>query len=248
MIDARFWPSGGNRIEDNVIAGSGRSDLALGGPAEQRSCFSGNDAVTTVPLTLTLLHSCDGINIPLWYGLATSSDALGRIAQVNNGQNTILEHGEAPEPELDFDQMPQETPRPAVDVFTSLGFDPAAIGTPPLPDGYEPAPRRPVVLGIAVDGGFWPVLMGALLWWVPLLAWAVGGVWALISIWRSERAAITRVIWSIIVVGIPAIGVVLYAAFGNRRRRLLPRLGVALGGTVAWLIAVVGALLVGGVF
>jgi hypothetical protein len=47
---------------------------------------------------------------------------------------------------------------------------------------------------------------------------------------------------------VPVVGVLLFVVFGNRRMRLIPRLGVALGGTVIWLAALVGALLVGGVF
>lgn len=251
MIDANLWPSGGNQVVDNVIAGSGRADLALGGPAEQGSCFAGNDADTTIPYTLGLLHNCDGINVPLWYGLATSSDALGRIAQVNHGQNTILEHGEAPDPALEFDQLPGgvDAPvSPAVNVMASLGFDPDTIHTPEMPSGIDLQPRRPVFLAVAIDGGFWPVLMGVLTWWIPLAVWTLGGLWALWRIWTSDRARPAKIIWTLVVVILAMVGVVLFAAFGNRRRRLLPRLAIALGGTVLWLGALVVALLVGGVF
>ena len=186
MIDDRLWPSGNNQVRDNVIAGSGRADLALGGPVEQRSCFEDNDASTSVPFLLEVFHTCDGINLPLFYGLATSSDALGRIAQVNHGQNTILEHGDAPKPDLGFDQLPggAEAPvSPAVNVFASLDFEASGVTTPELPAGVEMDARRPVILGIAVDGGFWPVLMGALMWWIPLAVWVLGGIWALSRIW-----------------------------------------------------------------
>ncbi len=250
MIDASFWPSGGNEVRDNVIAGSGRSDLALGGPVEQGSCFEGNDASTTVPFFLDQLHSCDGINIPLYYGLAASSDALGRIAQVNHGQNTILEHGDAPKPSLDFEGLPggADAPvLPAVNVFATLDFEPDAITTPTLPSGVEFDARRPVILGIAVDGGFWPVLMGALLWWIPLATWVLGGIWALARIWTGERSTLARLFWSLVVIVVPALGVVLFAAIGDRERRLRRRLAGAVGGTVVWLGAVVTALLVGGV-
>src|SRR5690606_23458727 len=31
MLDKNLWPSGGNVVRDNIILGSGRADLALGG-------------------------------------------------------------------------------------------------------------------------------------------------------------------------------------------------------------------------
>ncbi len=250
-IDAGLWPSGGNEVRDNTIVGSGRADLLLGGPLEQGSCFAGNDASTTVPYTLELLHSCEGINLPLWYGLATSSDNLGRIAQAKHGQNPQLEHGDAPKPDLAFEQLPGGANAPVVvarDVFASLDFDPDSIVTPQLPAGVEVDGRRPVLFGVAVDGGFWPVLFGALLWWIPLLTWIAGGIWAVWHIWRSRRAATVKVAWTLLVVVVPAVGVLAYLALGHRLMARRRRLGTSLGGFVLWLVAVVAALLIGGVF
>ncbi len=250
-IDANLWRSGGNEVRDNVIEGSGRADLLLGGPLEQRSCFSGNDAETTVPFFLELLHNCDGINIPLWYGLAVSSDPLGRIAQGEWNQNPQLEHGEAPDPELTFDQIPGGAAAPvvpAVDVFASLGFDPDAIVTPSLPAGIELDGRRPMFLGVAIDGGFWPVLFGALLWWIPFLTWVFGGVWTVWSLRRDDRSRGVRAAWIAAIVLIPAIGVVAYLAFGRTQTARRRRLATGLGGAALWLVAVVAGLLVGGVF
>lgn len=251
MIDKNLWPSGGNEIRDNVIMGSGRADLALGGPLEQGTCFSDNDAATAVPLLLNVLHDCEGWNIPLWYGLATSSDALGRIAQANAGQNPQLEHGEAPKPELTFAQLPggADAPiRPAVGVFASLDFDPEAIATPALPEGIEIDGRRPTVLGIAIDGGFWPVAMGALLWWIPLLVWVLGALWGLGRIWTSPRNIADKLLWSAVVVVIPVVGIILYAIVGHTRMGFFPRLVRTGAAVMVWVAAVVAALVIGGVF
>ncbi len=250
MIDANFWPSGGNVVRDNVIRGSGRADLLLGGPVEQRSCFVDNDASTTVPFWLNQLHNCDGINFPLYYGLATSSDPLGRIAQVTWEQNTRLEHGDAPKPDFDFAQLPggADAPvLPAVNVFNSLEFDPASVTTPAMPAGLEIDSRRPMFLGVAVDGGFWPVWMGALLWWIPFLVWFVGSIWALWRIWWSGRSLTFRLGWSAAVMLLPVIGLVLYVAIGHTRLSRTRRLVTSLGGTVAWIGAVVATMLIGGV-
>ncbi len=255
MIDASMWRSGGNEVRDNVIRGSGRADLLLGGPLEQGSCFADNDASSSVPYFLNLLHDCDGINIPLWYGLATSSDPLGRIAQAEHDQNTQLEHGEAPKPDLDFDQLPggaEAEVVPAVDVFDSLDFDPAAITTPELPDDVEIDDARFSIFGVVLSAGFWPVLYGALLWWIPMLVWIVGGLWALARLWlgfaAGDRTWPSALAWTIAVVFLPVVGVLLFMAFGHRGVRLRARLGRLAGGIALWLVASVGALLWGGVF
>lgn len=245
MLDKSLWPSKGNHVHDNVILGSGRSDLALGGPVEQGSCFEDNEASTTLPYFLQFFHSCDGLNLPMPYGLAVGSDALGRIAQAKAGQNPQLEHGEAPMPELDFPQMPggADAPvRPAVNVFASLNFDPDSIRTPELPADVEIADRRPVILGVAVDGGFWPVWMGALLWWVPLGVYAIGGVWALRNLWRSDRRG--KVVWTVVIVLVPVLGLLAYVFFGDRRLR---RILWSAGGIVVWLAAVIASTLIGGI-
>jgi hypothetical protein len=251
MIDKNLWPSGGNEVRDNVIQGSGRADLAIGGPWEQGSCIAGNEARTTLPFTARWLHDCDGINLWLPYGLATSSDPLGRIAQTTFGQNTQLEHGDAPKPDLTFDGLPggAEAPvLPAVNVFASLDFDPEAITTPELPAGVEIGSPRPVFLGVALDGGFWPLWLGALLWWMPVAAYVFGGLWALARIWNGPMRAWARWVWTAIVALIPVIGVVFFALFGNRQARPIRRLLVGGGSALAWIVAVVASLLIGGIF
>ncbi len=250
MIDKNIWPSGGNRVVDNIVRGSGRADLLLGGPLEQGTCFGGNDASTTVPLLLRQLHACQGINLPMVYGMAASSEPMGRLAQVTHGQNPQLEHGDAPKPDLTFEQLPgrADAPvHPAVHVFASLEFDPAAITTPQPPADVVIAERRPALMGIALDSGFWPVLLGALLWWIPALAWLFGTIWALWRIPQSHRARRTKVLWSIAVLILPVVGVLAYLILAHASP-LRPRLLIGLAAPLAWVVAVVAALLIGGVF
>ncbi|MDH3295400.1 MAG: right-handed parallel beta-helix repeat-containing protein, partial [Acidimicrobiia bacterium] len=233
MIDANLWRSGGNEVRDNHIRGSGRADLLLGGPLEQGSCFAGNDAASSVPFLLPWLHRCGGINLPLWYGLATSSDPLGRIAQAENDQNPQLRHGDSsiPKPDLEFEQMPGgvDAPvRPAVDVFNGLGFDPTIIVTPEVPADVDVDDRRPSIFGIVLGAGFWPVLYGALMWWVPMLVWLLGGAWVLAKLIlgriNKARSMPGIALWGLLAVLLPVIGVLLFAAFGNRQASILRRL------------------------
>src|SRR6266540_3810278 len=55
----------GNLVQDNVIAGSGRADLALAGPAGAGNCFSGNTVRSTVPVGLQAFQSCGGLRLPM---------------------------------------------------------------------------------------------------------------------------------------------------------------------------------------
>ncbi|HEX6947946.1 MAG TPA: right-handed parallel beta-helix repeat-containing protein [Acidimicrobiia bacterium] len=248
MLDKNLWPSGGNVIRDNVVMGSGRADLMLGGPVEQGSCFEGNDYSTTLPWSLEFFHSCDGIKLPLLAGMAVSHDPLGRLAQAHHGQTPMLEHGDAPKPALDFPQMPggADAPvRPAVDVFA--GLDVTGFDTPELPDDVEIAERRPVILGVGVDGGFWPVWFGAILWWVPLAVYVLVGAWALWNLWRSDRGLVGRIVWTVVILLLPFFGALAYVLAGNPNARPGRRLLVGLGGLGVWLAVVVASLLVGGI-
>ncbi len=255
MIDANLWRSGGNEVRDNIIRGSGRADLLLGGPLEQGSCFSGNDAETSLPYFLDELHDCDGINRPLWYGMATSSDPLGRIAQAAKGQNPQLEHGDAPKPRLNFDQLPDGVDaevRPAVDVFSSLDFDPDEVAIPDLPADVEFDDPKATIFGVVLSAGFWPVLYGALLWWVPMAVWILGGLWAVLKLWlgfvNGERSMLTAFGWTLLVVVLPQIGVLLFAVFGYEGLPVGARIVRLAGAMVVWLAVTAGALMWGGVF
>ncbi len=255
MIDANLWRSGGNEVRDNIIRGSGRADLLLGGPLEQGSCFSGNDAKTSLPYFLDELHDCDGINRPLWYGMATSSDPLGRIAQAAKGQNPQLEHGDAPKPRLNFDQLPDGVDaevRPAVDVFSSLDFDPEEVAIPDLPADVEFDDPKATIFGVVLSAGFWPVLYGALLWWVPMAVWILGGLWAVLKLWlgfvNGERSMLTAFGWTLLVVVLPQIGVLLFAVFGYEGLPVGARIIRLAGAMVVWLAVTAGALMWGGVF
>lgn len=251
MIDKNLWPSGGNEVRNNVSMGSGRSDYALGGPAEQGSCFSDNEGDSSTPRLLNLLHSCEGINLPSPWSLAAGSNNLGRIAEVNFELNPQLEHGEAPKPMEPLTNLPggADAPvRPAVDVFASLDFDPTSISTPHLPAGVEIAGPEPVFMGIVLNSGFWPLLMGVLLSMIPTLTWLIGGLWSLARIWTTDdRSTAWRIAWSVLVVVVPVVGALVYLAAADRTNRRLRRAGVVSFGAFAWLAATGAAIVIGGI-
>ena len=248
-MDRNIWLSGGNRVTDNVALGSGRSDYALSGFVEQGSCFADNVG-THEPWVTRFLHDCDGIAITSLWNTAPASLVMGRLAEAEYGLDPQIEHGDAPKPTGEMAELPGGATaevRPAVGVFESLDFDPAAISTPELPADVEAAEREPVFLGVVLTAGAWPVTFGVLLSMIPKLAWLVITAWALWNIWRrSERSRGGRIVWTVAVVAVPLFGALAYLAFGARTERRLRRVGTVFGGLFGWLALVVGAFFAAG--
>ncbi len=247
MFDANFWASGGNEVRGNTIVNSGQADLVLTGPAESGSCFADNDYETSVPRLLGVLHNCDGINLPSPISLGAFSQLLGRFAYGNNTENPF-EAGEGPRPDaLDFDQIPggAEAPViPAVHVFAGLDTDLANFPTPtvtPVIDG-----DREFLLGaVPLPGNLWTTLFGALLDWIPWLVWVGGGLWAITKIRRRDGSAAGRATWIILLVILPVVGLAAWTLTSHAAplgRRML----LVFGTTGAWLVALVGAVVAGG--
>lgn len=250
-IDRNLWPSEDNVVRDNEILGSGRADVTFGGPAATGSCLEGDNGDSTVPTLAGFLHRCDGLNPPMYYGLATSSEPLGRIVEYNFGGESPLEHGDAPDPDPTFENLPGGADAdvvPAVNVFASLDFDPASVTTPELPAGVEIDDRDLVILGVNVQAGLWPVVMGALLWWVPIAVWVIGGLWAIAAAWRRETSTVEKLFWTLVVVLLPVVGLLLFVWFGHRDAAVTNRVVGSMSAVVLWLAAVGALLFFGGVF
>jgi hypothetical protein len=59
-FDVGTWPVTGNKVEDNVVTGSGVADLAAWDEPDSKNCFAGNEFETTAPLDLETLMPCEG--------------------------------------------------------------------------------------------------------------------------------------------------------------------------------------------
>lgn len=246
MIDVNFWPSQGNVVEDNIVLGSGRADLMLGGPLESGSCFSNNTAETKIPSLLTVLHSCNGLNVNMAFGLAGTSDLLGRVAQAQNGVGTDLEHGDAQKPGPQ-EQMPggKDAPvRTATNLFLTTNIE--TLATPAFVEGTAINDRNLVISGVSLGSGFWPLFFGAILHWIPRLVWGLGALWALLKLrQRDELRPLTRWISIAIVTLVPVLGVMFFALFGWKEKPVGWRVGRVLGYTGVWLVLVIAGLLIG---
>lgn len=242
MIDDNIWPAKDNVVRDNVILGSGRADVTLAGPAASGSCTEGENGETRVPFVARWTADCDGWVAPMPYGLAGSSEALGRFVEYALGAVESIPHGDAADPDLDFESLAVDAPVvPAVDVFDSYGFDTSTVSAPAVPEGIQENDRNLVILGIDTTTGFWPVTAGVLLWIIPLLTYLLGGLWALFRIWGREASIVEQLVWTLLVVALPVVGIFLFALFGNRDTPAVNRwitigtVVIAWVGAVAWL-------------
>ncbi len=238
MIDNNVWPATDNIVRDNVIVGSGRADVSFGGPIASGNCVD-QDGATTVPALARWTASCDGLNLPMPWGFGGGSEPLGRFVEYAKGAVESIPHGAAADPELDFDSLAVDAPVvPAVDVFDTYGLDVSTITAPAIPDGTVENDRHLVILGVDTTLDWWPLYAGMLLWWLPLLVWVVGGIWALMRVWGREASVAEKVVWTVLVVLLPVVGIFLFALVGNRDAAATNRWLSAWTMLIVWVVAV----------
>lgn len=247
MLDRNFWTSSGNRIEDNVVTGSGRADLALAGPSGPDNCFAGNTVGSTLPVGLQTFATCDGLRLPLLYELAGSTEQLGRVME--NGldlrpQNPV---GSAPKPGPQ-ENLPSDSPiRPAVDVFANYPLDVDAITTPELPGGVSVANMKGTTVFGVLLGSATSVFFGLYAYFLPFVLYAA---WVTIALWdlaRSGRGKGAVIGWSAVILLLPFIGVILYYLFGKSSIPAWQRATLVGGGLVAYLVILGVGFVLGGV-
>ena len=248
-LDTNFWTSSFNRVEGNVVEGSGRADLALAGPSGPGNCFAGNDVNTTLPVGLQAFATCNGLRLPLLFELAGSTEQLGRVME--NGLQIRPNNpvGSAPKP------GPQETMAagadapvvPAVDVFASHPVNLDSIEVPELPSELEvDQPKGFIVFGILM-GSVTSVFFGLYAYLLPFVLYAA---WVSIALWdlfRSSRGKGSVIGWSAVILLVPFLGVILYYLAGRSQIPAWQRMTLVVGGLGAYLVILVVGALVGGI-
>ena len=173
--DRNFYPATGNVIQNNIVLGSGRADLANGGPGGTGNCFGGNEHSSSVPIGLEVFRSCRGVRMPWWSDWIPLASIVVRAAMV-------------PDSFPDWKTQPVPGPQPnlpggaaapvriARQVFDSLHFDLAGAALPAGTDSILAAWR---VSGPGVNRGgllsrlaanlAFLSLLSVLLWWLARL-------------------------------------------------------------------------------
>ena len=248
-LDTNFWTSSFNRVQGNVVEGSGRADLALAGPSGPGNCFAANEVATTLPVGLQVFATCDGLRLPLLYELAGTTEQLGRVIENGLGIRPNNPVGSAPQP------GPQETMPggadapvlPAVEVFASHPVDLNSISTPDLPPGLVvDQPKGFTVFGVLM-GSVTSVFFGLYAYLLPFVlysAWVTIGLW---DLFRSNRGNGSVIGWVAVILLVPFLGVILYYLFGRSQIPTWQRMTLVLGALGAYLVILAVGALIGGV-
>lgn len=249
-LSDNFWMSGGNRVSDNVIEGSGRADIALAGPASTGNCFSGNGDVVTLPVGLETFQSCDGLRLPALFELAGTTEHLGRIAESELGWKEDITPDLVPKPEPQ-PSMPggADAPvTPAVGVFALARPDIDAMTVPPMPADLTVNQERGITLfGVlfASAAGVFFGLYAYLLPFVLYAAWVAIALWDLVRRDDIDKGGVIG--WTAVILLVPFVGVIVYHLFSRSPIPRWQRLTYVLGGLGAYLVILAVGALVGGV-
>ncbi|HEX6291066.1 MAG TPA: right-handed parallel beta-helix repeat-containing protein [Herpetosiphonaceae bacterium] len=256
-IDRNLWFASDNRVEDNIIRGSGRADLALAGPAGSGNCFSGNQARQTMPPGLELLHGCADLRLPLGGDLSTTTETLGFVAQAKRGDypHNEVQRQPVPPPQPPLPGGADAPVRPAHQVFASydeVDLRNLASLEPPAAaqELASTQPQEVVVAGLTVtQPGFWQLLFGLYGYVLPFILLAA---WVSLAFWdlaRQETIGRGRALaWVAIILLVPFLGVIAYHAFGGAKIAGWLRAAIVGGGLLAYLLIVGIGLAIGGVF
>ena len=183
MIDKHYWTARDNVVRNNVIVGSGRADVAVGGPWSSSNCVTGNGTGPTAPAFVATLASCDGPRLPVGMDLVPAIAMYWRGQRARGGDVIAgdWKTQPAPPPQANMPNAATAPARPAVNVFATLAFN---ADTALLPDGAEAAARAGTPAPFSLARVMWG---GSAFWWqlaMPLL-----GLIALVRRWRRGQHA-----------------------------------------------------------
>ncbi len=254
IVDASFWPSGGNTVEGNVVRRSGRADLALAAPSAGGDCFRANDASTSQPPAIELLFPCRGVGpFPGGGGsMGPTANLLARFIDARDGEFPHGDWRDQPPPPDDLPDMP--------------GDPAAAPPDPAIPDEAVPEPYRirdvadirpargPEIgqevslMGVPlVATSWWSLLLGLYGYILPFVLYAS---WVGVAMWDLIRREVDpipqRARWMAVVLVIPFIGPLLYFGLGGSAIPVQLRLMLTAGGAAAYLLFLLLGVVFGG--
>lgn len=118
-LDERIWLGNSNIVKNNIVLGSGRGDIALGGPISYGNCFEENKYNHSSPVLLELFQGCDDIRYPMGADLSSTIGLFSLFVQVNMGDFPKISYKTQPIPK-EQPTMPDDNLKiiePAVGMF-----------------------------------------------------------------------------------------------------------------------------------
>ena len=218
ILDRNIWIPGGNRVEGNIVRGSGLADLAFGAPASGANCFAGNAFTTSLPPGIEAYAGCGFAPTSGAGGdMAVTTRLLGRFAQVESGEFPAGDWRAqpAPPPQPNMPGAAGAPPAPAIDL--PIDVDPGSVGLPDG-DGSQPDVNQEVtVLGVSLDSPtWWALLISTYGYVLPLIlyaSWVSVATWDLVR--REEVSPGRRAGWMALVLLVPLLGPIAYFALGR---------------------------------
>jgi hypothetical protein len=250
-VDANVWMSADNSVSNNVVAGSGLSDLTLTGPSGSGNCFSHNEYGWAMPPALEFTQSCDGLRWPTLWELGALSAQFGRVIQRGLGLDPDVFYGDMPHP-TDQAQMSggaQAPVLPAVNVFASAQPDLDAIGVPAMPSDLEVTQEKGIdIMGVTFATAF-GTFIGLYAYVLPLVlyaAWVVIAVWEIVTR-RGDLSPGAGIGWVLVILVVPFLGVIVYYVFAKTQIPAAYRWVLLAGGMGVYLLFLTLGLVLGGV-
>ncbi len=239
-IDGSFWSPLGNQISGNLIRGSGRADLALGGLSRGNNCFGGNQHVASLPPLVEVLYRCGTPLAHMGGGdLGVSAERLALFSKSLSGK---FPHGDwkvatvsdAERPPGMPDPDPAKTPARPTAQAPAISLDTEGIALPNIPPSHSPT-KEVVVLGVSPLPTPVSMLLGIYAYALPLALYVT---WVSLAFWdlarRDELGGASRLGWGFFVLALPFIGPTGYLLFSRSTIPLNLRLFVVIGGLLIY--------------
>ncbi|HVW67750.1 MAG TPA: right-handed parallel beta-helix repeat-containing protein [Steroidobacteraceae bacterium] len=246
LLDRHYWPSMNHVIKGNTIVNSGRADLAEGGLGSIGSCFEDNSHLSSLPWGLQLLNRCGGWRLPLGADLSSDLAFFGSIAQIRAGRFTLSDYRTRPipGPQPNMPGGAAAAVVPAVHAFQDHHFAIESIKTPG-PGGKRSARLPPSLFSTILPVTVFQVWYVIYLYLLPIL---LSAAWIILSILSlsKDTAAGRKVGWSAVLLAIPLLGGAFYLTTRREPEGRAARLAVVIAGALIWLVAVIGAVWLGG--
>lgn len=248
-VDENLWLTRDNVIRGNVIEGSGRADLALGGPSLGGDCFAGNEFATSIPPAIETFASCA---LPAGAGgdLVPTLTLLARFLEALAGDYDPGDWRTAPGPD-EQPSMPGAASAPVVLAVPEIAVPGPHVvrsldDTLAVTSSSGIVGKEVLVMGIPF-GSIGSTLLGLYAYVLPLALYAA---WISIALWdlvRRELSERRRIAWMTIVLALPVVGPLAYFGLGRSTIPAATRWFLVLGGiaiyvAVAALAAAAAAL------